>query len=99
MYIEASKPRKPGDKARLLSPVNQATTGACLQFWYHMYGSNIGQLTVYAKSLDSLGVPVWKLAGNQGNRWQLAQVTVKSPSTWQVSAPRRTSSISVIQRG
>lgn len=34
MYIEASSPQKPGDKARFLSPVYSATGGACFKFWY-----------------------------------------------------------------
>jgi len=50
MFIEASAPRKEGQKARLLSPWYQPqfyTKGACLTFWYHMYGTDIGRLNVY----------------------------------------------------
>ena len=48
MYIEATGKSK-GDKAQLLSPRYPKTTGRCLEFWYHMYGSDIGTLTVYKK--------------------------------------------------
>lgn len=36
VYIEASAPQKPGDRARLRSPLIPATTGNCLVFYYHM---------------------------------------------------------------
>lgn len=48
MYIEATGKSK-GDKAQLLSPRYPKTTGRCLEFWYHMHGSDIGTLTVYKK--------------------------------------------------
>ena len=49
MYIEASSPRRSGDKARLLSPRYTDRQDMCVQFYYHMYGSGIGALNVYAK--------------------------------------------------
>ena len=49
MYIEASAPRKQGDKARLMSPTYTDNSAICVQFWYHMYGNGIGTLNVYAQ--------------------------------------------------
>lgn len=53
MYIETSRPRKEGDKARLLSPTfNVAPKNPygitnppayCFGFYYHMYGKHIGK--------------------------------------------------------
>lgn len=53
MYIEASRPRVQGDKARLLSPLFNVTSvkGAkgsgrvpyCVSFFYHMKGKHIGE--------------------------------------------------------
>ena len=53
MYIEASRPRAPGDKARLLSPLFNVTSvkgpkGSgrvpyCVAFYYHMKGKHIGE--------------------------------------------------------
>lgn len=53
MYIEASRPRIEGDKARLLSPIfNVAPKNPygitnppayCFGFYYHMYGKHIGK--------------------------------------------------------
>ena len=53
MYIEASRPRVPGDRARLLSPLYNVTSvrgpkGSgrvpyCVSFYYHMKGKHIGE--------------------------------------------------------
>ncbi|XP_078692072.1 MAM and LDL-receptor class A domain-containing protein 1-like [Branchiostoma floridae x Branchiostoma belcheri] len=71
MYIETTSPRQPGDVARLISPVLSADVN-CLEFWYHMYGSGIGELRVYQSS--HLGTPLWSLAGDQGDVWHNATV-------------------------
>ncbi|MEQ2259535.1 MAM domain-containing glycosylphosphatidylinositol anchor protein 1 [Xenotaenia resolanae] len=53
MYIEASRPRAQGDKARLLSPLFNVSSvrgpkGSgrvpyCVSFYYHMKGKHIGE--------------------------------------------------------
>ena len=49
IYIEATY-RHPNDTARIISQSLQlGTTGKCLKFWYHMYGSDIYLLNMYAK--------------------------------------------------
>ncbi|KAH3729508.1 hypothetical protein DPMN_055480 [Dreissena polymorpha] len=68
VYIETSLPRKPNDTARLLSQsVPLANNGKCLKFWYHMYGSDIYKLNIYAKlgmwscgSNSSISASLWK---------------------------------------
>lgn len=51
MYTEASVPRKPGQKARLLTPQYSAVqTPQCLTFYYHMFGTNIGSLNVKVRT-------------------------------------------------
>ncbi|KFP40289.1 MAM domain-containing glycosylphosphatidylinositol anchor protein 2, partial [Chlamydotis macqueenii] len=51
MYIETSRPRLEGEKARLVSPVfsvapknpyGATNTAYCFSFYYHMYGQHIG---------------------------------------------------------
>ncbi|XP_067335871.1 MAM domain-containing glycosylphosphatidylinositol anchor protein 2-like isoform X2 [Channa argus] len=65
MYIETSRPRQEGDKARLLSPtfnMNSKTSSSvsssspvtnnptyCLAFYYHMYGKHIGALNAFLR--------------------------------------------------
>ncbi|WAR02788.1 MLRP1-like protein, partial [Mya arenaria] len=84
MYIEASSPRTTGQKARFFSTPNPATNGACVSFFYHMYGRQMGTLNVYAKVGGALGAPILTTSGNHGNKWLQAQVTVSSASSWQV---------------
>ena len=84
MFTEASAPRTRGQKARLVGQSQPSTTGSCLQFYYHMFGSGMGTLNVYARTGNAVGNPVWTKSGNQGNRWIRARVTVTSQSSWQV---------------
>ncbi|XP_072021512.1 hyalin-like [Amphiura filiformis] len=91
IYIEASTPRQPGDKARLLSPPVSDTSAhfyhnCTLQFWYHMYGNSIGALNVYTKSTIETSELIWSLQGNQGNLWHLAtfQFTPPNRQTFQI---------------
>jgi hypothetical protein len=50
IYIETSAPAKPNGTARLISPdllvTNEET---CFRFYYHMFGSHIYRLNVYAR--------------------------------------------------
>ena len=64
MYTETSSPRQPGDYAKLNSPKLQFSGTMCLQFFYHMYGSNVGTFNV-----DVNGVNVFSKSGGQGNTW------------------------------
>ena len=40
IYIETSSPTKPGDKARIKSPVFKNNDYSCFELWYHMYGKS-----------------------------------------------------------
>ena len=78
LYIETSFPRQPGDKARVSFKVFRVN---CLQFWYHMWGADIGQLNVYYTNFQSSSFVshlAWHLQGNQGDVWKLAQVPFDS---------------------
>jgi len=83
-YIESSAPRTKGQKARLLSQSTHGGGTACLTFYYNMYGSHLGSLNVYTKVGSSLGTPIWTRSANQGNKWNVAQVTVKAQYAFQV---------------
>jgi len=84
MYIETSAPRRTGDKARLISPTYSPTTGRCLTFFYHMYGSGIGTLNLYKKQQSQLGPVIWTQSGDKGQQWNLAQTTLNSNLPFQV---------------
>jgi hypothetical protein len=85
IYIEASAPRVTGQKARIFTPSQPVTTGSCVSFYYHMYGTQMGTLNVYARTGNAIGSPILSTKGNHGNKWLKAQVSVRSTSTWQVS--------------
>ncbi|XP_071104753.1 MAM and LDL-receptor class A domain-containing protein 1-like [Haliotis cracherodii] len=84
MYIEASAPRLPHDKARMISPAYQQTSAECLQFYYHMHGNTMGSLNVYVSVNGNRGSPVWTQSGEQGNKWILGEVTIKASTKYQV---------------
>ncbi|XP_016353998.1 MAM domain-containing glycosylphosphatidylinositol anchor protein 2-like isoform X1 [Sinocyclocheilus anshuiensis] len=97
MYIETSRPRLEGDKARLLTPSfniapknpygNVATNPTyCFSFYYHMYGKHIGTLNVYLRQKSQMGqdTSVWTLSGNQGDRWRQARVNINPTSSFQM---------------
>ena len=47
MYVEASWPRKEGDKANLESEWFSTTKQECeISFFYHAFGENVGKLEV-----------------------------------------------------
>lgn len=87
MYIETSYPRKKGDIARFISPTYAPVKGGqCFQFWYHMYGQDIGTLNVYMQIGQNLGIPVWTRSGNRGNVWKVTQVSITTSSSFNVCA-------------
>ena len=71
MYVEASAPRKPGDKATMFSPKVPMSGSKCeLEFWYHMQGAGIGMLLVnmevdYTYSTSTSNILT--LTGDQGD--------------------------------
>ncbi|KAH9494982.1 hypothetical protein Btru_018318 [Bulinus truncatus] len=84
MYIETSSPRVAGDVARMLSPVYPATDGCCLKYWYHMYGSTVGTLSLYLRDVRGNDLLLDSKVGNFGNQWLLAQVDLISLTPFQV---------------
>ncbi|XP_053181592.1 MAM domain-containing protein 2a [Scomber japonicus] len=75
MYIEASLMR-PGHKARLLtSELRGSSSPQCLIFYYHMYGSGTGILSVLlrhsGREHDTL---LWRRRGEQSVSWMRAMV-------------------------
>ena len=78
-YIESSNPRTLGHKSIVTKQYSgTGTNGSCLTFWYHLYGADIGKLNVYSKKglQDTLTSPNWNLIGEQGDRWEMGQLTL-----------------------
>ncbi|CAK8675733.1 unnamed protein product [Clavelina lepadiformis] len=86
VFIEASSPRKSGDIASLLTPqLSVQTSQRCVTFWYHMWGSGMGNLRVFAdfkppirsrkSSLSQRSELVYQKLGNQNADWKMARVT------------------------
>ncbi|KAG7238091.1 hypothetical protein INR49_031445, partial [Caranx melampygus] len=94
MYIETSRPRLQGDKARLLSPtfnMNTKTSSSsssssvsgptyCFAFFYHMYGKHIGALNVFLrqKGQTVTDTSVWSLTDLR------SLAPPSSPHIWQL---------------
>ena len=79
IYVDASK-SKLGDKGRILSPEINSTLSKnshCLQFYYHLYGDEIGQLNIQLNTPGGLtGNPIWQRTTQHGNLWLKAHVTI-----------------------
>ncbi|XP_026167718.1 MAM domain-containing protein 2a isoform X3 [Mastacembelus armatus] len=75
MYIEASL-MHPGDKARLLtSDLRGSSSSQCLIFYYHMYGTGTGILSVLLRHGDrQQDTLLWRRRGEQSVSWMRAIV-------------------------
>ena len=88
MYVEASLPRRQGDKALLTSEefFRTSSSGRCIKFWYNMYGNSIGTLNVYYKTNTTKTV-IWGLSGQQSRsvtEWKFGQAPIRSNVVYQV---------------
>ncbi|XP_071839703.1 MAM and LDL-receptor class A domain-containing protein 2-like [Apostichopus japonicus] len=87
LYTEVFPPRKAGDRASIVSPTVSAASSDCkLRFWYHMDGDDIGSLqafmvTSFLSDLSSYKMLVDVLNGEQGDWWQLREVTLPNSAS------------------
>ncbi|KAF7665063.1 hypothetical protein LDENG_00156050, partial [Lucifuga dentata] len=73
VHMEAS-PLLPGQNARLVSrPLRGSRGRQCLRFYYHMYGSGTGQLSVHLDK-DGQNTLLWQRSGEQSIAWLRATV-------------------------
>ncbi|XP_046874379.1 LOW QUALITY PROTEIN: MAM domain-containing glycosylphosphatidylinositol anchor protein 2 [Hypomesus transpacificus] len=97
MYIETSRPRLEGDKARLVTPsfnvaskspygTVTALPSYCFAFYYHMNGKHIGALNVYLrqKTQPPSESSVWTLRGHQGDSWRQAKINIHPTASFQL---------------
>uniref|UniRef100_A0A3P9GY91 MAM domain containing glycosylphosphatidylinositol anchor 1 n=1 Tax=Oryzias latipes TaxID=8090 RepID=A0A3P9GY91_ORYLA len=95
MYIEASRPRAEGDKARLLSPLFNVSSVKspkgpvpyCVSFYYHMKGKHIGTLNVFLRMgsfASALDLLKWTKSGHQGPDWKRADFDISPSGPFQI---------------
>ena len=81
VYMEASYPNNPYKEAILNSPCFDLSSlsDPTLSFKYHMYGSTMGKLGLFA-SIDNGATwsNLWTKGGNQGNTWHTANVNLSA---------------------
>lgn len=80
MYTEVNNQRN-GAKARIMKNFLKTTSaGLCLQFYYMMYGRDLGTLNVYQKVGNTLGKPIFTRSGDAGKQrtWLKGQATLNS---------------------
>ncbi|MEM6830191.1 MAG: T9SS type A sorting domain-containing protein, partial [Bacteroidota bacterium] len=55
-----------------------AVTTPVFSFQYHMYGDDMGSLTVQVATESTRWADAWTLSGNQGNTWQRAEIDLST---------------------
>ncbi|XP_069937459.1 MAM and LDL-receptor class A domain-containing protein 1-like, partial [Cherax quadricarinatus] len=87
-FIDSGYPRRPGDRARLMSPEFQNTnpdSPICMRFWTHMFGNGIGTLRVIIYDVNTgKDNVIWKISGEAGNAWYQGQVPISSSSPFKI---------------
>ncbi|KAK1787196.1 hypothetical protein P4O66_017048 [Electrophorus voltai] len=70
---------------KLLTPEYGTTTESCLQFWYWLSAGSGDSLSVHVYLNGELGPILWVLSGAPSTGWDIAEVTVSSPSKFRVA--------------
>ncbi|XP_077160334.1 MAM and LDL-receptor class A domain-containing protein 1 [Paroedura picta] len=86
IFIKSSFPQLPGQEARISSVVISKRSRNCkLVFYYHMYGVNMGSLTVYQVMASNSKKVLLNLTGNQGNFWTRKVLPLEADEDFQVT--------------
>lgn len=82
MFIEASNPRKLNDTAVLQSKIFLPSGERCLQFYYHMYGEDMGAMHVLYSS-DAGDKKIWEKQQDQeiSGIWLMSSFLPRNPLT------------------
>lgn len=85
LHIDPGYPRRPGDRAVLISPMFQPTAvneAMCMRLAVHMYGSGIGSLVIKIRYADDVGPVSQPTAGaSSGDAASAASTAAQSAST------------------
>uniref|UniRef100_H3B3Q2 MAM domain-containing protein n=1 Tax=Latimeria chalumnae TaxID=7897 RepID=H3B3Q2_LATCH len=84
MAVEADNGDRYSYAVLMSTGMQQASAECLMEFYYHMYGTGIGELRVLLRegSRDTL---LWIASGNKGNRWNRAAVGIgRMPAVFQL---------------
>ena len=73
IYVDSSRNR-PGDKARLRSPLLNGTQ--CMSFYYNFYGDTMSCVIAYIKTAYGSENILWIKSGHWGDRWIKTQIEI-----------------------
>ncbi|XP_070566222.1 MAM and LDL-receptor class A domain-containing protein 1-like [Ptychodera flava] len=89
IFVESSTPRSEGEVAALVSGLfnYHQPDGVCMKFWYHMYGSYVGSLSISIEveegnSTESLFL--WTKYGDRGPKWNYDQIHIAETRNFRV---------------
>ncbi|XP_071965428.1 MAM and LDL-receptor class A domain-containing protein 1-like [Antedon mediterranea] len=78
IYVEASLGRRAGGVTSISTPYIRHINGPmCLKFWYHMYGEDIGSLTVRGKYRLS-DMHLWYKTSTPTSEWSLGTIDLNN---------------------
>ncbi len=73
-----------GTTAVLLSDIIvSGQTKHCMEFYYHMYGHDVGSLNVYVRNQERNKILIWSQSGNHGNKWRRGFIHIQE-TTFQI---------------
>ncbi|MFK7954411.1 MAG: S8 family serine peptidase [Ekhidna sp.] len=85
MFLEASTNSSAGQIGNNATAILESAcldlssvTGATFSFQNHMYGSNVGSITIQASNDGASWSNLWTLSGNQGNQWNAVDVDLSA---------------------
>ncbi|XP_062977317.1 MAM and LDL-receptor class A domain-containing protein 1 [Elgaria multicarinata webbii] len=86
IFIKNSFPQLPGQEARISSVLISRKSKNCkIIFYYHMYGANIGSLTVYQVTIANPKKVIFSLSGNQGNFWKRKVLALEADEDFRIT--------------
>jgi hypothetical protein len=78
VFINPVYSHKKDDKAWLISEsLSISDSPACLNWYMHLYGSNIGNLSIYQRLTSQNLLRLFNIEKQQGNKWILGQITIQ----------------------
>lgn len=85
MFLEASTNGSAGQIGNNATAILESdcfdlsgATEATFSFQHHMYGNNVGSITIQASNDGAVWTNLYSLSGNQGNQWNAIDVSLNS---------------------